>query len=234
MKWKIFSGLEFLAIVLLVLLLAARCVRLRTLEPAVREPAAPGESTLTYTPPPPPQVSVEALAGFARLLSLFKPTVEKVTDSIYLARGFALGSSILVITPAGLVIVDTTESPEAAKKILAEFRKLSDLPIRTIIYTHGHLDHVRGASVFYQPGVEVIATADWIKFVQQDNETLKPFIRRGRKNQAGMAAPEFNRLELPFRSPLGRAAGFSAAAAQCGWRRLPGRGWQRAAGRRTA
>lgn len=189
--------------VLVLALLLSQCLRLRRETPVVREPSAPGESTLTYTPPPPPRIPLETVAGLADLIRLITPQVEKVTDWVFLARGFALGSSILVITPAGLVIVDTTESPEAAAKILAEFRRRSALPIRYLIYTHGHLDHIQGASVFKEPGTEVLATRDWLDFVQQDRELLKDFIRRGRLTQAGRAAPEFDAVKLPLKSPFG-------------------------------
>ena len=193
-----------LALVLGILLTlsGSGCLRLRRPETVVREPAAPGESTLTYTPPPTPQISLEMVAGLANFKKWITPAVDKITDQVYLARGFALGSSVLVITPDGLVIVDTTESVEAAKKILAEFRKKSDLPIRYLIYTHGHLDHIQGASVFKEPDTQVIATRDWLRFVKQDQETLKPFILRARANQAGRAAPEFDAVKLPIKSPF--------------------------------
>eukprot|EP01103_Thecamoeba_quadrilineata_P009577 TRINITY_DN1934_c0_g1_i1.p1 TRINITY_DN1934_c0_g1~~TRINITY_DN1934_c0_g1_i1.p1 ORF type:complete len:521 (-),score=110.11 TRINITY_DN1934_c0_g1_i1:56-1618(-) len=47
-----------------------------------------------------------------------------------------------------LVIVDTLESVEAAEPVLQEFRKISQKPIRAIIYTHNHPDHVLGSTVF--------------------------------------------------------------------------------------
>ena len=71
----------------------------------------------------------------------------KVNDNIYVAIGFALGNSIMVIAPEGLIIVDVTESVSAAREILQEFRKITDKPIKAIIYTHHHSDHMGGAQV---------------------------------------------------------------------------------------
>lgn len=71
----------------------------------------------------------------------------QVTENIYVAVGFALGNSIMVIAPEGLIIVDVTESVTAAKEIRHEFRKITDKPIRAIVYTHHHTDHVGGAQV---------------------------------------------------------------------------------------
>ena len=70
-------------------------------------------------------------------------------DNIYVAIGYALGNSIMVIAPDGLIIVDVTESVTAAKEILKEFRKITDKPIKAIVYTHHHTDHIGGAQVGY-------------------------------------------------------------------------------------
>ena len=71
----------------------------------------------------------------------------QVTDDIYMAIGYALANSIMIVGPDGVVIVDVTESYQAAKEIYAEFRKITDKPITDIIYTHNHGDHIGGALV---------------------------------------------------------------------------------------
>ena len=71
----------------------------------------------------------------------------QVTDGVYVAVNYAMANSILLEGPDGLVIVDTTESPIAAKDILAAFRKITYKPIKAIIYTHYHADHIYGAEV---------------------------------------------------------------------------------------
>ena len=55
----------------------------------------------------------------------------------------------MVIAPEGLIIIDTTESMVAARQIKDEFRKYSTAPIKAIIYTHHHADHIGGAKVMY-------------------------------------------------------------------------------------
>jgi len=71
---------------------------------------------------------------------------------------------IMVIkTSDGLVIIDTTESMSASKKVMDEFRKISGKPVRTIIYTHFHPDHWYGTKPIFTPGVNVIAHNDFVK-----------------------------------------------------------------------
>lgn len=81
-----------------------------------------------------------------------KKEIVKVTDNIYVAIGFALGNSIMVIAPEGLIIVDVTESVLAAREILGEFRKITDKPVKAIVYTHHHTDHIGGAQGFVEEG----------------------------------------------------------------------------------
>ena len=165
MKIKVMAAVEFILILLLGAALLSQFIALKRVSPVVREPAAPGESTLSYTPPRPPKVALDTLKEVAAMRKLMTPRVEKITDDIYLASGFALGNVQMVITDEGLVIIDTTESKESAREILEKFREITTKPIRYIIYTHGHLDHVSGTPVFLEEGTEVIATKDLVQFM---------------------------------------------------------------------
>ena len=64
-----------------------------------------------------------------------------------MAIGYALGNSIMIDAPEGLIIVDVTETVESGRQIFAEFRKISKKPVKAIVYTHQHPDHTWGAKV---------------------------------------------------------------------------------------
>ena len=89
MKLKILALIEFLAIVALAVALVAQFISLKKTEAVVREPEMPGESTLRYTPPPPPKFSVIGIKKLAELKRTFTPRVTKITDHIYYASGYA-------------------------------------------------------------------------------------------------------------------------------------------------
>lgn len=201
MRAKYLAAVELVIILFLSSTIIAQCVSLKKGKSIVRAPAAPGESTLSYTPPPPAKFPLEAVKQALEMRDFIKPHIDRITDDIYLARGFALGSVQMVITGEGLVIIDTTESADSAKEIFAEFRKITDKPVRYIIYTHSHLDHTQGASVFMQPGIQVIATNDAVLQMKKDYGWLKEFVIRSRLNQAGLAAPEYSK-KLPVSSPV--------------------------------
>src|SRR5262245_430557 len=86
-----------------------------------------------------------------------------------------------VIGDDGVIVIDTFISvdpngnlgAQAAQQLLAEIRKLTDLPVKFVINTHYHLDHVGGNGVFADAGATILAQRNvrgWIH-----NETLRLF-----------------------------------------------------------
>lgn len=89
----------------------------------------------------------------------FEKQVIKLAPDVYGAIGFAASNVYMLIGSDGLLIIDTTETTKAAENILAQFRKVTDKPVKTILYTHSHRDHISGATVFAEGGSpEVIAS----------------------------------------------------------------------------
>ena len=97
-------------------------------------------------PGPPP-----AVAGSAALeahSAEFRRDIIEVVPGIHVAIGYALANVILIEGDDGVIIVDTTESLEAARTVKAEFDRITDKPVQAIIYTHNHTDHIFGAEAF--------------------------------------------------------------------------------------
>jgi len=78
----------------------------------------------------------------------FKRELVKVADGVYSAVGFGLANSILLEGKDGLVIIDTMESAEAAADVKKAFDGVSRKPLKAVVLTHFHPDHVFGAGVF--------------------------------------------------------------------------------------
>ena len=77
----------------------------------------------------------------------FRQEVVKVTDGVYVAIGFGLANCILLEGDDGVVIIDAMESVEAAVPVKEAFSKITSKPVKAIIYTHYHPDHIYGATV---------------------------------------------------------------------------------------
>jgi alkyl sulfatase BDS1-like metallo-beta-lactamase superfamily hydrolase len=88
----------------------------------------------------------------------FRREVIKVTDGVWVAVGFSNANAVLIEGDGGSIVVDTTSDVEDARQVQAEFARLSAAPVRAILYTHSHPDHIGGATVFAGNGQpEIIA-----------------------------------------------------------------------------
>jgi glyoxylase-like metal-dependent hydrolase (beta-lactamase superfamily II) len=56
-----------------------------------------------------------------------------------------------VLTDEGIVVVDSGNSPDHARRALTALRHVTDLPIRYVINTHRHWDHTFGSQIFEAP-----------------------------------------------------------------------------------
>ncbi|MEM6988106.1 MAG: alkyl/aryl-sulfatase, partial [Pseudomonadota bacterium] len=102
----------------------------------------------------------------------FEKQVFRLHDRLAVAVGFSASNVSMLIGDDGVVIIDTTESTAAATNILAQFREITDLPVKAIIYTHSHRDHIGGASVFAEGGSpEVISRANLSLDIMDDGST---------------------------------------------------------------
>ena len=104
-------------------------------------------------------------------------TVTKIGDGVYAAigdDGGAAGSNAgFIVGSNGVAVVDTFTAAAPAKVLLAEIRKITNLPIRYVINTHYHLDHVGGNAVFAEAGSTIIAHRN--VFGWERTENLKFF-----------------------------------------------------------
>ncbi|WP_086149095.1 alkyl sulfatase dimerization domain-containing protein [Cellulosimicrobium sp. KWT-B] len=66
---------------------------------------------------------------------------EPVEGRVYVAHGYQLCSTTMIVGEDGVVIVDPGESDVASAELLADFRRFSDLPVKAVIFTHRHPDH---------------------------------------------------------------------------------------------
>ena len=53
-----------------------------------------------------------------------------------------------VVTGAGVIVFDTLGTPALASKLVAAIKKITSQPIRRVIISHYHADHIYGLQVF--------------------------------------------------------------------------------------
>ncbi len=79
--------------------------------------------------------------------------VDKLADDVYLYTHNA-HRSLFVVTDEGILVTDP-QSPESAPRYLEEVRKISQAPIRYVVYSHHHDDHISGGAAFGDEAVIV-------------------------------------------------------------------------------
>ncbi len=79
------------------------------------------------------------------------------TDNVYIFR-YGGHQSMFVVTPAGVIATDPIgERRPAAKAYIDEIRKITKAPIKYVIYSHSHFDHIAGGKPFKDLGAVFIA-----------------------------------------------------------------------------
>jgi len=114
--------------------------------------------------PPATQPPAQPQAGTVPPFTL-KPLGHDAYAAIAVPGGGAGSNSGIVIGVDGVLVVDTFVNANAARALLAEIRKLTPLPIKYVVNTHYHIDHVTGNGVFAEAGAIIFAhknVRDWI------------------------------------------------------------------------
>jgi glyoxylase-like metal-dependent hydrolase (beta-lactamase superfamily II) len=89
---------------------------------------------------------------------LFATTKVDGTDNVFIFR-YAGHQSMFVVTPDGVIATDPIghARPQAVTAYIAEIRKITQAPIRYVIYSHQHFDHIAGGKPFKDLGATFVA-----------------------------------------------------------------------------
>lgn len=128
------------------------------------------------------------LAGLLLLAGLnahadeeFPPVVMellKVSEHVYYVQGAPgaatqnhgfISNASVVVTDEGVIMFDSLGTPALAKLLLQKLREVTDQPVKKVILSHYHADHVYGLQVFKELGAEIIAPAGAEEYINAEN-----------------------------------------------------------------
>ena len=121
----------------------------------------------------------------------FEKQVISVSEKIHVAIGYSLANSIMVEAEEGKIIIDTTGTIETGREVRTLFDRLNPYPIKAVIYTHNHGDHVFGARAFVDNSeTEVIAHETTEEYINRILGILRPIISKRSSRMFGSFFPE--------------------------------------------
>ena len=81
----------------------------------------------------------------------FQPVADGVWAAVLRERGpFPVTNSLIVVSDEGVLVVDTQQSGPAVREVIARIREISDRPVRWVVNTHAHLDHLGGNDAYLE------------------------------------------------------------------------------------
>jgi glyoxylase-like metal-dependent hydrolase (beta-lactamase superfamily II) len=89
---------------------------------------------------------------------LFSTTKVEGTENVYIFR-YQGHQAMFVVTPEGVIATDPIGRyrPQAVTTYLDEIRKITGAPVRYVIYSHHHYDHIAGGKPFKDAGATFVA-----------------------------------------------------------------------------
>lgn len=103
--------------------------------------------------------------------------VKKVSEHVYYVEGAAgvatdnegfISNAGFVVTGDGVVVFDSLGTPSLAYKLLGKIKEVTDQPVKKVLVSHFHADHIYGLQVFEDQGVEIIAPYGAQKYINSD------------------------------------------------------------------
>ena len=83
-----------------------------------------------------------------------------------------------VVTGAGVIVFDSLGSPALAQSLVAAIKKITRQPIKRVIISHYHADHIYGMQVFKALGAEIWAHTAGKEYIGSEEAQLRLAQRR--------------------------------------------------------
>jgi glyoxylase-like metal-dependent hydrolase (beta-lactamase superfamily II) len=104
------------------------------------------------------QTASPPAAAPAAQAPMFSTTKVEGTDNVYIFR-YQGHQSMFIVTKDGVIATDPIGlyRPQAVKTYIEEIQKVTKAPIKYVIYSHHHYDHIAGGKPFKDLGAKFVA-----------------------------------------------------------------------------
>jgi len=91
----------------------------------------------------------------------FGTSVTSIGDGIYVFRWWVY-RNVFIVTEDGVIVTDPL-NPKASVMLKKEIRKITDKPVKYVVYSHNHHDHISGGTVFQNEGAKFVGHKNLLK-----------------------------------------------------------------------
>ena len=102
----------------------------------------------------------------------FGHSVTEIGDGLYVFRWWVY-RNIFIVTNEGVIVTDPM-NPKAAKLLQAEIRKVTDKPVKYVVYSHNHHDHISGGVLFKDEGAQFVGHENVVKELGDHPSAVTP------------------------------------------------------------
>lgn len=120
--------------------------------------------------------------------------LKQVSEHVYYVEGKAgaatehkgfISNAAIIVTETEVIVLDTLGSPALAKLFIKKIKELTDKPIKKVLLSHYHADHIYGLNAFQALGAKAIApdgvdeylSSDYAQTLLQDRrKSLSPWV----------------------------------------------------------
>ena len=85
----------------------------------------------------------------------------------------AFSNSLIIVGEDGVLVVDPRESAAAGRALLEEIRSITDQPVRWVVNSHWHWDHLGGNQAFMEafPEVQIITHPETARLLEEEGQS---------------------------------------------------------------
>ena len=123
-----------------------------------------------------------------------KPEFRKLADDVYAYIGKVNdANALIVVTSQGVVVIDTGNNQPETRNILKNIQAVTKQPVRYVVITQNHGDHIGGTPLFSPPATVILQDR-----VAKDWKSWKPHLLkawRKRFSEREAALKDFNPMD---------------------------------------
>lgn len=122
----------------------------------------------------------------------FQESVEEIVPGVWIACSIGHSNAIFIVGDTSVILVDTLDTGRRGERLRDLIKDTTGKEVKTIIYTHNHVDHRGGGGAFDGTDPETIAFAPCVPVLEHTDMVQDELNRRGARQFGFILSDEEN------------------------------------------